>query len=75
MPLGFGILVPRPGIEPRSPAVKARSPNHWTAREFPHTISKLIFEAHVDAHMESWKMCENEFSGIYFRTFFGLEWG
>ena len=53
MPLGFGILVPRPGIEPRSPAVKARSPNHWTAREFPHTISKLIFEAHVDAHMES----------------------
>ena len=30
-----GILVPWPGIEPRPLAVKARSPNHWTAREFP----------------------------------------
>ena len=24
-----------PGIQPGSSAVKARSPNHWTAREFP----------------------------------------
>ena len=30
-----GILVPRPGIEPAPSAVKARSPNHRTAREFP----------------------------------------
>ena len=30
-----GILVPRPGIKLRSFAVKAQSPNHWTAREFP----------------------------------------
>ena len=30
-----GILVPRPGIEPGHLAVKAQSPNHWTAREFP----------------------------------------
>ena len=30
-----GILVPRPGIEPGPSAVKAPSPNHWTAREFP----------------------------------------
>ena len=31
-----GILVPQPGIEPGllALAVKARSPNHWTAREF-----------------------------------------
>ena len=28
-----GILVPRPGIKPAPPAVEARSPNHWTARE------------------------------------------
>ena len=27
------ILVPRPGIEPILPALGARSPNHWTARE------------------------------------------
>ena len=30
-----GILAPQPGIEPTPLAVKARSPNHWTAREFP----------------------------------------
>ena len=30
-----GILVPRPGMEPGPPAVEARSPNHWTAREVP----------------------------------------
>ena len=28
-----GILVPRPGIEPESPAAEAWSPNHWTSRE------------------------------------------
>ena len=30
-----GILVPRLGIEPWPSAVKARSPNHCTARELP----------------------------------------
>ena len=30
-----GILLPRPGIEPGPSAVKAQSPNHWTAREVP----------------------------------------
>ena len=30
-----GILVPQPGIGPVPTAVKARSPNHWTAGEFP----------------------------------------
>ena len=34
-PAACGILVPQPGIEPRPSAVKARSPNRWTAREFP----------------------------------------
>ena len=29
------ILVPRPGIEPRTCAVDAQSPNPWTAREVP----------------------------------------
>ena len=40
-----GILVPRPGIEPVSPAVEPPSPNPWTAREvppsaFPHYPSR-----------------------------------
>ena len=32
---GMWNLVPRPGIEPKPPALEARSLNHWTAREFP----------------------------------------
>ena len=36
-----GILAPRPGIEPVPSAVKSRSLNHWTAREFP-IISTLM---------------------------------
>ena len=36
-----GILVPQPGIKPRSSAVRAQSPNHWTTREFPHNILLL----------------------------------
>ena len=31
--LAFGILVPRPGIEPRSTAMKVPSFNHWTTRD------------------------------------------
>ena len=31
----WGILVPRPGMEPVPRAVAVRSPNHWTTREFP----------------------------------------
>lgn len=30
--MACGILVPGPEIEPRAPAVKTQSPNHWTAR-------------------------------------------
>ena len=30
-----GILVPRPEIKLKPSAVKAQSPKHWTAREFP----------------------------------------
>ena len=33
-----GILVPQPGIEPGPLALRAQSPNHWTAREFPDTV-------------------------------------
>ena len=31
-PLSLRILVPRPGIEPMSPAMEAWSPSHWTTR-------------------------------------------
>ena len=40
--MAWGILVPQPGIEPTPLAVKAPSPSHWTAGEFPRG-SVLIF--------------------------------
>ena len=54
--MACGILVPQPGFEPRPLAVKAWSPNHWTAREFlkyfknypnvtqRHKVSKCCWE-------------------------------
>ena len=43
--MACGILVPRPGIEPRPLAVKAPGPNHWnpppgnSLREFLRVLS------------------------------------
>ena len=36
------ILVPQPGIEPGATAVKAPSPNYWTARELPQIFTKIF---------------------------------
>ena len=36
------IFVPQPGIKPWSLAVKAPSPNHWTARKFPECAFYLF---------------------------------
>ena len=33
--VAYGILVLQPGIKPWPLAVRACSPDHWTAREFP----------------------------------------
>ena len=33
-----GTLVPQSGIEPRTLALEAESPNHWTTREAPCTV-------------------------------------
>ena len=33
-PAARGFLVPRPGVKPEFLALRARSPNHLTAREF-----------------------------------------
>ena len=41
--MACGILVPRTGIEPAPLAVRAQSPNHWTAREFPYLLFICLF--------------------------------
>ena len=38
------ILVLWPGIEPRPSVVKAPSPSHWTAREFPSMLSCSVID-------------------------------
>ena len=35
------LLISRPGIKPKPPAVEAQSPNHWTTREFPQIINSI----------------------------------
>ena len=40
------ISVPPPGIEPVPSAVKAWSPNHWIAGEFPRKF-KMIYVDHI----------------------------
>ena len=51
-----GILVPQPGIQPVPPAVEAWSPNHWTAREAPHSCS-FTFTLMADRSLPSaWKL-------------------
>ena len=37
----WGILVPLPGIEPMSPALKAQSLNHWTTRLVPIEVQLI----------------------------------
>ena len=39
-----GILVPQPGIEPGPSAVRARSLNHWTARELLSPLISFFFK-------------------------------
>ena len=40
----YGILVPQPGIEPGSSAVKAQSYNHWIAKESPIIFLNMLFQ-------------------------------
>ena len=51
MPWACGILIPWPGIEPGSLAMKAQNPNHWTAREFPPNYS---FNLHFPNDWSCW---------------------
>ena len=36
--MGYGILVPRPGIEPMSPAITRQILNHWPTMEIPTSL-------------------------------------
>ena len=43
--MAFGVLVPRPGMEPVPPALEAQSLGHWTAREILSQLSNAPLPA------------------------------
>ena len=60
------ILVPRPGIEPWPLAVKAPSPNHWTAREFPIIkYFKVLVHNYIDLINFSQHLTKNHKATIF----------
>ena len=52
-PEARGIFVPQPGMEPVSPAVEARSLNHWTTREVPSLCSSCLPGLNSSYHWHS----------------------
>ena len=51
-----GILIPQPGVEPGPSAVRARSPNHWIARESQHgtIFIKHKIKQHIVGPFTQW---------------------
>lgn len=45
--IAHGTLVSQPGMELGSSAVKARHPNHWTAKEFPLLLLKMLLRKDI----------------------------
>ena len=63
---GVGILVPQPGIEPGSSAVKVRSPNHSDVREFWEWT--FFFSSHTFISLSDWAHKVGvTFSGIRYK--------
>ena len=61
--MAYKVLVPQPAIKPGPLAVKAQSPNHWTAREFPgHLLSQnYIVRKDISSCLElGWGLVENK---------------
>ena len=42
--VAWGILVPRPGIEPVPSALEAQNLNHWTIKEIPSLVIIIKFQ-------------------------------
>ena len=57
------VIVPWPGFEPWPKAVKAQSPNHWTAREFPLHLN-LCFIKYFGCEREPRQYYDNSISWI-----------
>ena len=54
-------LVPRPGIEPGLPALEVRSLTHWTTREVPYNVLKIVAVCLHSGHFEAMKYWQEYF--------------
>ena len=63
-----GIWVPQLGIEPIPWAVRAQSPNHWTAKEFSVVIFSTTCQPHFSGSKKSFKTLS--FTLSFFNFFF-----
>ena len=51
----MGSQFPLPGIKATSPAVEARSLNHWTSREFPQVFSvDSVIREKIACHVDTY---------------------
>ena len=59
LPVACGILVPRPGTEPVSPALQGIHLNHWTTREvlIPAPLGPQVRTTHAKALLV-WRSCD-----------------
>ena len=60
-----GILIPQPEIIPGRLAVRAQSPNHWTARVSPISVEFNNEQVKLRFHPESQTVFEDGVSGNY----------
>ena len=56
------ILVPWPGVEPMPPAVEARSPNHWTAKEFQEIEFLFMWLIHIVLDIKTYRFLKIHFN-------------
>ena len=66
--MACGILVPQPGFEPVSPALRAWSLNHWTIREAPE--GWFLYYSGVSLNSKS----SNSFLFKFLCIYFLLHW-
>ena len=66
--LACKILVPLPGMEPRPPAVRVHSPNHWIVREFP----RWCFIFYSTYFFNIWILYKSIIFWYFYNKFFNL---
>ena len=62
--LACGILIPFTGSKPGPQAVEAFSPNHWIAREFPHSLNFYFERVYYSYQISFVVGCSKQLSSV-----------